>query len=82
MKKIFKRKFQAQKNKITKLKLKSDTKKQIQTNKTEILKNKNIDLSTHLKISKKLNKNMNKIYKRRFLNQNKLNKDKKQFVIK
>lgn len=64
-------------NKITKLKHKKGIRRPNTTNSKEIYKNKNIDSNIPYKILKKSSKNINKTYKRKYLNPNKFSKDRK-----
>lgn len=70
------------KSKITRLRLRRDTKRPNMISNKEIFSNKNIGLNIHYKISKKSNKNINKIYKRKSRNLKKSKKDKRQSGIK
>lgn len=66
------------KNRITRLRLRKDIKRQNMISSKEIYKNKNIGSNILYKIFKKLNKNIRKIYRKKYLNQSRLNKDKRQ----
>lgn len=69
-------------SKTIKLKHKKDTKKHNMTSNKETLKNKNTGLNILWRTLKKSNKNMKKISKKKYHNQNKLKKEKRLFEIK